>query len=211
MVIQMAEAKGQLSRSTKLPAIVTSVRKSAVKLLDRPASELVGHQAFKADRKILALWAADCAEHVLPFFEEKYPTDDRPRKAIEACRAWVATGMFRMAAISRVALAAHAAAREAKGQDAVAAARAAGHAIATAHVTTHSFGAAAYAIKAAAAHSHNVNDGIVKERTWQLHRLLEYARLRNSGISITDWPTHVVHSSTLSVHSKLSVDKQSGA
>jgi hypothetical protein len=100
---------------------------------------------------------------------------------------------------------------KAKGQNAVAAARAAGQAILTAHVTTHSFGAAAYAIKAAAAHSHNVNDGIVKERTWQLHRLLEYAGLRNIGISITDQPAHVSHSSTLSVHSRPCVEKQSDA
>jgi hypothetical protein len=55
-----------------------------------------------------------------------------------------------------------------------------------------------------------VNEGIVKERTWQLHRLLEYARLRNSGISITDQTAHVAHSSTLSVHSRLSGDKQYG-
>jgi hypothetical protein len=39
---------------------------------------------------VLVFWAADCAEHVLPVFETKYPEDDRPRKAIEAARAWVA-------------------------------------------------------------------------------------------------------------------------
>ena len=44
---------------------------------------------MKQDQRLLALWAADCAEHVLPFFEEKHPQDDRPRKAIEAARARV--------------------------------------------------------------------------------------------------------------------------
>jgi hypothetical protein len=39
------------------------------------------------DHKSLARWAADCAEHVLPYFE-KYSEDDRPRKALEAGRAW---------------------------------------------------------------------------------------------------------------------------
>lgn len=34
------------------------------------------------------LFAADCAEHVLPIFEEKRPNDKRPRKAIEAVRAY---------------------------------------------------------------------------------------------------------------------------
>ena len=37
------------------------------------------------------LFAADCAEHVLHFFEDRYPTDDRPRKAIEAARAYAET------------------------------------------------------------------------------------------------------------------------
>ena len=32
----------------------------------------------KGDHRSLALWATDCAEHVLPYFEEKYPKDDRP-------------------------------------------------------------------------------------------------------------------------------------
>ena len=36
----------------------------------------------------LALWAADCAEHVLHYFEEECPDDPRPREAIEATRAW---------------------------------------------------------------------------------------------------------------------------
>jgi hypothetical protein len=35
----------------------------------------------------LALWAAECAEHVLGFFEEDKPDDDRPRKAIALVRA----------------------------------------------------------------------------------------------------------------------------
>lgn len=40
------------------------------------------------DHRALALWAADCAERVLPLFEGKCPEDDRPRGAIEAGRAW---------------------------------------------------------------------------------------------------------------------------
>ena len=34
------------------------------------------------------LFAADCAEHVLPIFEREYPNDKRPRKAVEATRAF---------------------------------------------------------------------------------------------------------------------------
>ena len=42
-----------------------------------------------ADHHLLALWAATCAEHVLPLFEAEQPSDPRPRRAIEQARAWV--------------------------------------------------------------------------------------------------------------------------
>jgi len=160
-----------IAEKLKLTVIVPDIRRSVAKILNKPKSTLTGHQGWKAEQKILALWAADCAEHVLPFFEDKYPNDDRPRKAIEACREWISTGVFRMADVRKASLAAHAAAREAKEDDAVAAARSAGQAMGTPHVSTHAFGAAAYAIKAAASHSSNVDDGIIKERNWQLERL----------------------------------------
>jgi hypothetical protein len=40
------------------------------------------------DHHLLAIWAADCAQHVLPLFEQVYPADDRPRRAIDLGRAW---------------------------------------------------------------------------------------------------------------------------
>src|SRR4029077_21153427 len=40
------------------------------------------------DHRLLAMWAADCAEHVLPHFERAWPRDDRPRRAIDLGRAW---------------------------------------------------------------------------------------------------------------------------
>ena len=161
----------------KLPALVSQVRQSIVEILNRPLSDLMGHQAFKSDQKKLALWAADCAEHVLPFFEEKFPDDDRPRKAIEACRSWAVTGVFNMAVIRKASLDSHAAAREAEKDSAACyAARAAGQAVATAHVPTHCMGAAVYAIKSVAAQSGNPDDGLIREREWQLQRLREYAK-----------------------------------
>ena len=95
------------------------------------------------DQRSLATWAADCAERVLPLFEKAYPKDSRPHKAIEACRAWVRTGVFKMADIRRASLSAHAAARKAKANDAACfAARAAGQAVGTAHVSQHAYGGA---------------------------------------------------------------------
>ncbi len=38
------------------------------------------------NEKSARLFAADCAEHVLPIFKKHYPNDDRPRKAIQAAR-----------------------------------------------------------------------------------------------------------------------------
>jgi hypothetical protein len=130
----------------------------------------------RTDHKTLAIWAIDCAERVLSHFEEKYPEDDRPRKAIEVCQAWINTGVFRMADIRKASLAAHAAAREV-GEDNAArsAARAAGQAVATAHVPTHSIGAANYALQAIyrAASSSDADAAVAKERDWQYQHLLE--------------------------------------
>ena len=127
---------------------------------------------------LMATWAADCAERVLPFFEAACPGDDRPRKAIEVCRTWVRTGVFRMAKIRGASLAAHAAARDAKGNDAAHfAARAAGQAVATAHVPQHAYGAAYYALKAvAAADPANAAANVAREREWQAGRLPEGLR-----------------------------------
>ncbi|MCW5851345.1 MAG: hypothetical protein KIT87_14825 [Anaerolineae bacterium] len=102
-----------------------------------------------ADHHLLALWAAACAEHVLPLFEAAKPADPRPRHAIEQARAWV-RGEITMSQARAAAGHANAAARDLTGA-ARHAAYAAGQAAAVAHVAAHELGAAAYAIKAARA------------------------------------------------------------
>ena len=101
-----------------------------------------------SDHRLLALWAAACAEHVLHLFESVQPSDPRPRQAIEQTRAW-ARGEIKMSQ-ARAAAGANAAARELSGA-ARHAAYAAGQAAAVTHVAAHELGAAAYAIKAARA------------------------------------------------------------
>jgi hypothetical protein len=98
---------------------------------------------------LLALWAASCAEHVLPLFESARPEDPRPREAIEHARAWV-RGEVTMMQARAVGGHAMGAARDLRGA-ARYAAYAAGQAGAVAHVAAHELGAAAYAIKAARA------------------------------------------------------------
>jgi hypothetical protein len=99
-----------------------------------------------SEHRLLAAWAADCAEHVLNYFYLQHPDDDRPRLAIEQARAW-SRGEILMTQAREAAYAAHDAAKVATGA-AREAARAAGHAVATAHMADHELGAAAYAIRA---------------------------------------------------------------
>lgn len=107
------------------------------------------------DRRLLGLWAADCAERVLPLFEAKAPSDTRPHEAIEVLRTFTHTGK-RTGQLRSVAWAAHAAAREVDDPAATAAARAAGnaaaapyiHSLATLHQAKHIHGPAIYAARA---------------------------------------------------------------
>ncbi len=141
------------------------MKKTTVKFRDNPIAELLS----RLDHKTRATWAIDCAEHVLPYFEEKHSKDNRPRKAIEAGRAWV-RGEIAVSEARTAALAAHAAARDANQESARAAARAAGHAAATAHVASHAPHAANYAVKAASYYADAA--ATAKERYWQYQHLL---------------------------------------
>ena len=118
----------------------------------------IAELSSKRGHRTLVIWAADCAEHVLPYFEDKYQKDNRRRKAIEACRVWV-RGEICVGAARSAAFVVHAAARAAEGM-VRAAARTAGHAVATVHVTTHAVHAANYSAIAA------TFAGADKERDW---------------------------------------------
>ena len=120
------------------------------------------------DLRLVGLWAADCAERVLPLFEAKAPSDTRPREAIEGIRAF-ARGGKRTARLRSLAWAALAAAREVGDPVATAAARAAGlaaataytHALATLGQAKHALGPAVYGARArefAAADDPSVGD-----------------------------------------------------
>ena len=107
------------------------------------------HRGGPLDRPshaLLARWAADCAERVLPLFT-RASDDQRPARALEVARAW-AKGEVTTGVAMKASVAAHTAARETTGKAAVAAARAAGHAVATGHAADHCMGALLYALKA---------------------------------------------------------------
>lgn len=139
---------------------------------DEEMRELVS----KTDHKKLARWAIDCTERVLPYFEEKYPNDPRPRIALQTLREWMDTGKFSMSIIRKASLDSHAAAREV-GMDnpARSAARATGQAVATAHVSSHAYGSAVYS-QQAIHRSNSPEDAEAnakKERDWQYKHLLK--------------------------------------
>jgi hypothetical protein len=133
---------------------------------------------------------------VLFLFEKEYPSDLRPRKAIETCRDWVRTGEFKMSIIRGTSMSAHAAASDAKENlAAFNVARAAGQAVATAHVPQHAFGVF-YVLRAiAAAYPDCAEEKVLEEHTWQAqhipaHLHEEYRKRvvvlkRKSGLFIT--------------------------
>ena len=119
--------------------------------------------------RLLATWAADCADRAVSScesFAASSELDPRPRRAIEVARAW-GRGDVLAGVAMKAAVAAHAAARAMSQATATAAARAAGHAAATAHAADHCLGAATYAQKAVRASGGDVE----AERAWQIEQL----------------------------------------
>ncbi len=139
---------------------------------------------------LLALWAAECAQHVLPYFENARPQDDRPRRAIEAAHAWV-RGEMTVKQARFAAGASQDAARDvaAASEAARLAALSAGQAAVVAHVAAHELGAAAYALRAAMAAAPKDQKEMSRQREcqWQRDQLpqsiralvLDDQRLRN--------------------------------
>jgi hypothetical protein len=119
------------------------------------------------DRRVLAVWAADCAARMLSLFEAQVPGDTRVHDAIDGLRAF-ARGEMRIGMVRILAAQAHAAARETSDPAAIAAARAAGQAAAVAHMAAHARGAAAYAAMAAGLAGRGDPTAARDETRWQL-------------------------------------------
>ena len=129
----------------------------------------------EADRRIVATWAADCAERVLHLFDAEALDDDRARDGIERARAF-GRGELDTAEEIRRRFVAGRAARSATGPAAVAAARSAGQASGVAHMGAHALGAAAYAAKAAALAASDPEAARRDEVRWQLECMTDQVR-----------------------------------
>ncbi|WP_223623067.1 putative immunity protein [Microbacterium sp. EST19A] len=124
----------------------------------------------ETERRIVAAWAADCAEHVLPLFEAEAPDDDRARDAIDRARAF-ARGELTAAGEIRRRFVAGRSAASAHTPAGRAAARAAAQAAGVAHMGAHALGAAAYAATAVGLARPDAPDALGTEVRWQLERL----------------------------------------
>jgi len=129
----------------------------------------------ESERRLVADWAAKCAERVLWLFDAECPGDDRPRAAIARTRAF-SRGELDTASGIRQRFGGGSAAREAKSPAAAAAARAAGQASAICHMGAHAFGAAAYAVKAASLAAQDRPETTQNELRWQLAQMTAEVR-----------------------------------
>jgi hypothetical protein len=123
----------------------------------------------------VALWAADCAEHVLPLFQAEAPSDGRPEDAIARARAFGAGELSAAGEIRRRFVAGRAASAV-SSRAAKAAARSAAQAAGVAHMGAHALGAAAYAAMAAGEASPDQAAAIDEELRWQLQVMSPEAR-----------------------------------
>lgn len=124
----------------------------------------------EADRRIVAAWAADCAERVLAVFEAEAPEDDRARDAIARTRAFARGELSAAGEIKRRFVAGRAT-HSAASPAGAAAARSAAQAAGVAHMGAHALGAAAYAARAAALTAPGNPTAAADELRWQLDRM----------------------------------------
>lgn len=127
------------------------------------------------DRRLVAAWAADCAEHVLPLFEAEAPGNTVPRDAIARARAF-SRGELDAAGEIRRRFAAGRAAHDVRGPAPRAAARAAAQAAAVAHMGAHALGAAGYAASAASLAAVDGPDALEQEVRRQLASMTSEVR-----------------------------------
>jgi len=124
----------------------------------------------EADRRLVAAWAADCAEHVLAIFEAEAPNDNRLRALVERTRAYARGGLDTAEEIRR-RFTGGVPADEIKSPAAKAVARAAGQAVAVCHLGAHALSAAACAANAVSLAHPSEPQAAENEMHWQLEHM----------------------------------------
>lgn len=129
----------------------------------------------ESDRRIVAGWAARCAERVVPLFDGGEPEATQVRDALARARAYAA-GRSTSAEEIRKRMIAVKAASSGKTPAGAAAARSVAQAAAVAHMGAHALGAAAYAVKAVSLEGRGRPDAVDEEIRWQLGELTDRER-----------------------------------
>ena len=127
------------------------------------------------ERRLVAHWAADCAERVLAMFEAVAPGDERPRRAIERARGF-ASGDLDTATQIRRRFVGAVPADDLVTPVARAAARAAGQVLGVCHMGAHALSAAGYAVVAASLNAPDQPTTAHDEIQWQLAHMTTEVR-----------------------------------
>lgn len=130
----------------------------------RFVAEHRGGPLKREQHRQLMRWSCTCVEHVLSMVDAIVLA--RINRALDIGKAWVlgqaSVGDARKASVDLLALA-----RELTDPVQIALVRAAGHAVATAHMSDHALGGALYALKAV----HCAGESLEEERSWQIDQL----------------------------------------
>jgi len=124
----------------------------------------------EAERRLVAAWAADCAERTMALFDAEASGDERLRVLIARTRAF-ARGELNTAEEIRRRFTSGVSATDIKSPVATAALRAAGQAVAVCHMGAHALGAAAYAVEAIRLANQNRPGAVEDEIRWQVDHM----------------------------------------
>lgn len=117
----------------------------------------------KQKHRTLVLWAFECIKGPLKIFEEKYPNEKRPRKAIELCKRW-AEGEIKMPEAKRAILDCHAVCKEIDDEYYIALCHGIAQGISTVHVETHALGLPFYELTSIVIKNRDNYEEKVKEK-----------------------------------------------
>ncbi|MFA5528045.1 MAG: putative immunity protein [Peptostreptococcales bacterium] len=132
---------------------------------------------YSNEHKILALWAINCLNRILPLFEVKYPNEIILKTAVGTLQKWI-NGEIKMWDARKYTYTVLALAKTMEKEDKPYSqiVRATSHCLATCHVPTHSEGTAMYVISAIKLLNKGKGDVVVlmeNERVWQINHLKE--------------------------------------
>lgn len=130
---------------------------------------------YSKEHKILAIWAIDCLNRILPLFEVKYPNENILKIATDTLKKWIndEIKMWDARKYTYVVLSL-AKTLEKNDKPYSQIVRATSHCLATCHVPTHSEGTAMYVVSAIKLINQGENDLInimQNERIWQINHL----------------------------------------